>query len=133
MVTFDTVREQLLYEVHDPARYLNPDVVADFTSLTVTDLGGDRVRVSGTRGLPAPPTYKGLVCTPAGWAGEATFAYPWPDAEAKARAAVRWVKQRAIDARHTGRGVARGVLRRQRVRRADRRPRRRGRRGLGAA
>ncbi len=98
MITFDTVREQLLYEVHDPARYLNPDVVADFTSLTVTDLGGDRVRVAGTRGLPAPPTYKGLVCTPAGWAGEATFAYPWPDAEAKARAAVRWVKQRAIDA-----------------------------------
>jgi hypothetical protein len=98
MITFDTVREQLLYEVHDPARYLNPDVVADFTSLAVTDLGSDRVRVSGTRGLPAPPTYKGLVCTPAGWAGEATFAYPWPDAEAKARAAVRWVKQRAIDA-----------------------------------
>jgi len=99
MVTFDTVREQLLYEVHDPARYLSPDVVADFTSLTLTDLGDDRVRVSGTRGLPAPPTYKGLVCTPAGWAGEATFAYPWPDAEAKARAAVRWVKQRAIAAK----------------------------------
>ena len=99
MVTFDTVREQLLYEVHDPARYLNPDVVADFTSLTLADLGGDRVRVSGTRGFPAPPTYKGLVCTPAGWAGEATFAYPWPDAEAKARAAVGWVKQRAIAAK----------------------------------
>lgn len=95
MVTFDTVREQLLYEVHDPARYLNPDVTADFTSLTLTDLGGDRVRVTGTRGAPAPATYKGLVCTPAGWAGEATFAYPWPDAEAKARAAVRWVRQRA--------------------------------------
>ena len=99
MVTFDTVREQLLYEVHDPARYLNPDVVADFTSLTLTDLGGDRVRVSDTRGLPAPPTCKRLVCTPVGWAGEATFAYPWPDAEAKARAAVRWVKQRAIAAK----------------------------------
>src|SRR3954462_5779964 len=64
MVTFDTVREQLLYEVHDPARYLNPDVTADFTSLRVDDLGGDRVRVSAPRGLPAPPTYKGLVCTP---------------------------------------------------------------------
>jgi hypothetical protein len=95
MVTFDTVREQLLYEVHDPARYLNPDVTADFTSLTLTDLGGDRVRVSGTRGEPAPITYKGLVCTPAGWAGETTFAYSWPDAEAKARAAVRFVRTRA--------------------------------------
>ena len=89
MVTFDTVREQLLYEVHDPARYLNPDVVADFTSLTLDDLGDDRVRVSRHAWAPAPPTYKGLVCTPAGWAGEASFAYSWPDAEAKARAAVR--------------------------------------------
>ena len=95
IVTFDTMREQLLYEVHDPAAYLNPDVTADFTSLTLTDLGGDRVRVSGTRGSPPPPTYKGLVCTPAGWAGESTFSYPWPDAEAKARAAVRWVRRRA--------------------------------------
>jgi hypothetical protein len=98
MVTFDTVREQLLYEVHDPAAYLNPDATADFTSLTLTDLGHDRVRVSGTRGRPAPATYKGLVCRPAGWAGEATFAYSWPDAEAKARAAVAWVRQRAEQA-----------------------------------
>jgi hypothetical protein len=95
MVTFDTVREQLLYEVHDPTRYLSPDVVADFTSLTLEDLGGDRVRVSGTRGAPAPSTYKGLVCTPAGWASETRLAYSWPDAEAKARAAVQFVRRRA--------------------------------------
>ena len=95
MLTFDTVREQLLYEVHDPARYLNPDVTADFTSLTLDDLGGDRVRVSGTKGAPPPETYKGLVCTPAGWAGEARMAYSWPDAEAKARAALAFIRQRA--------------------------------------
>ncbi len=94
-VTFDTVREQLLYEVHDPAAYLNPDVTADFTSLTLHDEGGDRVRASGTRGAPPPATYKGLVCTPAGSAGEARFAYPWPDAEAKARAAMAFVRARA--------------------------------------
>ena len=94
-VTFDTVREQLLYEVHDPARYLNPDVVADFTSLSLDDQGGDRVRVSGTRGAPAPETYQGLVCTPAGWAGEAQLAYSWPDAEAKARAALRFLRTQA--------------------------------------
>ena len=96
MVTFDTVREQLLYEVHDPARYLNPDVVADFTALSLTDEGGDRVRVSGTRGAPAPEQYKGLVCTSAGWAGEARLAYSWPDAEAKARAALRFIRERAV-------------------------------------
>lgn len=95
MITFDTVREQLLYEVHDPARYLTPDVVADFTSLTVTELGDDRVRISDMRGAPAPPTYKGLVCTPAGWAGETRFGYSWPDAEAKARAALSYVRNRA--------------------------------------
>jgi hypothetical protein len=95
IITFDTVREQLLYEVHDPSRYLNPDATADFTSLTIEDQGDDHVVVSGTRGGPPPPTYKGLVCTPAGWAGEAMFAYSWPDAEAKARAAVRFVRQRA--------------------------------------
>jgi Acyclic terpene utilisation family protein AtuA len=95
MVTFDTVREQLLYEVHDPARYLNPDATADFTSVLLDDLGGDRVRVSEARGGPPPPTYKGLVCRPAGWAGEVRLAYSWPDAEAKARAAVRFVRGRA--------------------------------------
>lgn len=94
-VTFDTVREQLLYEVHDPSTYLNPDVVADFTSLAVTDEGNDRVRVSGARGAPAPDTYKGLVCTPAGWAGEARLAYAWPDAEAKARAAMAFIRTQA--------------------------------------
>ena len=95
MVTFDTVREQLLYEVHDPSRYLTPDVTADFTSVTLEDHGHDRVGVFGAAGGPPPDTYKGLVCTPAGWAGEARFAYPWPDAEAKARAAVAFVRQRA--------------------------------------
>jgi hypothetical protein len=100
-VTFDTVREQLLYEVHDPARYLNPDVVADFTSLTLTDEGDDRVRVTGTRGEPAPPTYKGLVCTPAGFASETRLAYAWPDAEAKARAALSFLRAQA-----EARGVA---------------------------
>jgi hypothetical protein len=97
MVTFDTVREQLLYEVHDPTRYFAPDVVADFTSLTLDDLGENRVRVSGTRAgsPPVTDTYKGLVCTPAGWAGEARIAYSWPDAEAKARAALAFLRRKA--------------------------------------
>lgn len=94
-VSFDTVREQLLYEVQDPTAYLNPDVTADFTAVTVTDLGDDRVEVSGARGGPPPATYKALACRPAGWMGEARIAYGWPDAEAKARAAIRILRSRA--------------------------------------
>ena len=85
-VSFDTVRHQLLYEVHDPRRYLAPDVVADFTSATFTDLGDDRVRVEGVRGAPATPSYKMLLAHPAGWAGEARAAFSWPDAHEKAKA-----------------------------------------------
>jgi len=96
-VSFDTVREQLLYEVHDPATYLNPDVTADFTSVRVRDLGDDRVAITDVRGAPPPRTYKGLVCTTAGHSGEARMAYSWPDAEAKARAAARFLHARADD------------------------------------
>lgn len=95
VVSFDTVREQLMYEVHDPAAYLNPDVTADFTSVRLTEVGPDRVLVDEVRGHPAPATYKGLICTPAGYSGETRLAYGWPDAEAKARGAVRFLRHRA--------------------------------------
>jgi hypothetical protein len=100
-VTFDTVRHQLLYEVHDPSRYLTPDVVADFTSAHFDDLGDDRVRVTGVRGAPATDTYKALLCHHAGWAGEARVAFSWPEAAEKAKAAaaifVERVRQADLD------------------------------------
>jgi hypothetical protein len=85
-VSFDTVRHQLLYEVHDPAAYLSPDVVADFTTATLVDDGEDRVRITGTRGRPATATYKTLLSHHAGWASEARVAFSWPDAPEKAAA-----------------------------------------------
>lgn len=85
-VDFDTVRHQLLYEVHDPSAYITPDVVADFTTLAVEVVGPDRVRISGATGRPATATYKALVAYEAGWAAESRVAFSWPDAEAKARA-----------------------------------------------
>jgi hypothetical protein len=85
-VSTDTLRHQLLYEVHDPARYVSPDVVADFTSARFEDLPDDRVRITGVRGTPATPTYKLLLAYHAGWAGEIRVAFSWPDAYEKAKA-----------------------------------------------
>ncbi|MGH9245009.1 MAG: acyclic terpene utilization AtuA family protein [Acidimicrobiales bacterium] len=93
-VDFDTVRHQLLYEVHDPTAYVTPDVVADFTSARFDDLGGDRVRMSGVRGAPATATYKALVAYPYGWSGEGRVAFGWPDAYAKAAATAAIFKER---------------------------------------
>jgi hypothetical protein len=57
-VSRETVIEQLLYEIGDPAHYLTPDVDVDFRELRVAECGADRVRVWGARGGPAPASYK---------------------------------------------------------------------------
>lgn len=93
-VDVDTVRHQLLYEVHDPARYLTPDVVADFTSVELTDQGADRVAVTGVRGSAATGSYRVLACHAAGFASEGRVAFSWPDAYAKARATAEIFRRR---------------------------------------
>ncbi|MEY4651681.1 MAG: hypothetical protein RI884_262 [Pseudomonadota bacterium] len=98
LVDCRTVKEQLLYEVHDPAAYLTPDVVADITGATVTQLGPDQVRLAGVRGHPRPPTLKALAYFDGGWLGEAEISYAGPNAEARARLAMD-VMQRRMGAR----------------------------------
>jgi hypothetical protein len=93
-VSTDTLRHQLLYEVHDPARYLAPDVIADFTSAHFEDLPDDRVRITGVRGAPATDTYKLLLSSHAGWAGETRVAFSWPDAYEKAKATAAILRRR---------------------------------------
>lgn len=93
-VSFDTVRHQLLYEVHDPAAYLSPDVVADFTAATFDDLGNDRVRITNARGAPATDTYKALFAYPFGYGGETKSAFGWPDAYEKAKATAAIFRRR---------------------------------------
>ncbi|HUR91006.1 MAG TPA: acyclic terpene utilization AtuA family protein [Ramlibacter sp.] len=58
LVSAATVAEQLLYEIGDPRRYLLPDVTCDFTEVTMTELGQQRVQVRGARGLAPGPHYK---------------------------------------------------------------------------
>ena len=79
-----TVKEQLLYEVHDPARYLTPDVVADFSTASVTSAGRDRVRVDGAGGSPRPEKLKVTVAFDGGWLAEAGVSYAGDGAQARA-------------------------------------------------
>lgn len=89
-----TVKEQLLYEVHDPARYLTPDVVADLSAASVKELGADRVAVRGITGHERPAELKVNVCYQGGWLGEAEISYAGVQAEARARLAAEIVRRR---------------------------------------
>jgi hypothetical protein len=80
-----TVTHQLCYEMGDPRRYLTPDVVADFTSVRLSQAGPDRVLVSGAKGAPATPTYKVSLSYLAGWKALGQLTISGPDALAKAQ------------------------------------------------
>lgn len=92
-VSFDTVKEQLLYEVLDPRAYFNPDVVADFTSVQLRDVGPDVVEVSGVRGRPRPEALKAILGYLDGYAGTIGIGYSWPDAVAKARRSAELIER----------------------------------------
>jgi len=85
MVTEDTVRHQLVYEMGDPNAYLTPDVTADFTSFTLSDEGSDRVRVSGVRGVAPTDTYKVSMSYEDGWKALGQLTISGPDALEKAQ------------------------------------------------
>ncbi|HET8852861.1 MAG TPA: acyclic terpene utilization AtuA family protein, partial [Ktedonobacteraceae bacterium] len=74
-VNFDTLREQLLYEVHDPAHYLTPDVDVDMTTLRMEEIGPDQVRVTGATGRPAPEMLKIIAGYEDGVMGQAMIGY----------------------------------------------------------
>lgn len=94
LVDARTVKEQLLYEIHDPASYLTPDVVADITQATVRELGPNRVQLAGVRGHPRTPTLKANAFFDGGWIGEAEISYAGPGAEARARLAMDVMQKR---------------------------------------
>jgi hypothetical protein len=85
-VSRGTVTAQLLYEIGSPA-YLNPDVTAHFDSVTIEDLGEDRVRLSGQKGSPAPDTLKVCINYHGGFRNSYTCMITGLDIEAKAQLA----------------------------------------------
>jgi len=84
-VTEQTVKEQLLYEIGDPAHYLSPDATVSFLTLRVTDEGNDRVRVRGATGGPPPSKYKLSATYRAGFRASGLLTVFGRNAVAKAR------------------------------------------------
>jgi len=83
-VTERTVKEQLLYEVHDPAAYLTPDVTMDLSQARVRQVCPDLVEIEGIRGHPRPAELKGLVGLRGNWFAEAEISYAGPGALVRA-------------------------------------------------
>lgn len=98
VVSVETVKEQLLYEVHDPAHYLTPDVTADFTTLRLTPDGPNRVRVTGVTGRPRPDKLKINLGRVEGYMRELIFTVGYPRAWRK-------VEQLQAMIRETWRGL----------------------------
>ena len=93
-VTEATVKEQLLYEVHDPAAYLTPDVTADISGASVRKVAADRVALEGVTGHARPDRLKVNVCYEGGWLAEGEISYAGPGAEARARLAADVLRRR---------------------------------------
>lgn len=93
-VTVRTCKEQLLYEIHDPANYLTPDVTADFSGVTVTEIAPDRVAIAGGTGRRRPDTLKVSIGYRDGYIGEGQISYAGPGAVARGRLALEIVRER---------------------------------------
>jgi hypothetical protein len=84
-VNIETVSEQLLYEVAEPARYYTPDVIADFTTVKLTQTGPETVAVTGGTSNGLTDTYKVSIAYRDGFASAGTLVLAGPNAVAKAR------------------------------------------------
>ena len=97
LVSVQTVKEQLLYEIGNPADYITPDCIADFTTIHVSPDGPDRVLVAGVKGRPATDTYKVSMSYLDGYTASGTLTYAWPEALEKGRAADEILRRRMED------------------------------------
>lgn len=95
IVTVKSVTEQILYEIGDPRRYLLPDVVCDFSQVRLEGDGPDRIRVTGARGLPPPPSLKACAQEQDGWRLTAMLMVGGRDAAPRAERAGAAILDRA--------------------------------------
>ena len=93
LVNFDTVRQQLLYEVHNPHAYFSPDVVLDMGQIQLHDEGQHRVRLTGAQGTPPTDQLKVVAGFKDGFKAEITWGFSWPDAWDKVQAAERIIRE----------------------------------------
>ena len=93
-VSFETVAEQLVYEIGDPKEYITPDCVADFTSIKLEDLGNDRVKVYDVKGKKETDFYKVSCSYSSGYSASGSLTYSWPQALTKAKAADKILRKR---------------------------------------
>jgi hypothetical protein len=94
LLTIRTCKEQILYEVQDPAQYLTPDVTADFSSVRFSEVGANQIRVSGARGSARPAQIKVSTGFHAGYIAEGQISYAGPGASARARLARQILENR---------------------------------------
>lgn len=94
-VSVETVREQFLYELHNPAEYLTPDVTCDFSQVAFHQEGENQVRILGARGTAAPPTLKAVMGISDGYMGQGMVGYSWPDAKAKCEKVLQIIQKQA--------------------------------------
>jgi hypothetical protein len=89
-----TIKEHLLYEIMDPANYMMPDGIGDFTGIRLIEEERNRVRVKNMKGKKRPDTLKVCIGYRDGFIGEGMAFFPWPDALEKAKWAEKWVRER---------------------------------------
>ncbi|WP_298722889.1 acyclic terpene utilization AtuA family protein [uncultured Ferrovibrio sp.] len=94
LVDRHTVTEQILYEIHDPSRYLTPDVTLDITNVELDDSVQNEVRVRGAVGHARPERLKVTVGYDGGWLGEGEISYAGPNAAARAKLALDVIRRR---------------------------------------
>lgn len=85
LITEETCKEQLLYEIHNPAEYITPDIIADVSNAKLKEVEKDKVEISGIKGKKRPEKLKLSIGYHAGYKVETYLNYAWPDAYEKAK------------------------------------------------